>query len=187
MRPTERLTGPTLSLRPLEASDAAEAYIGWLHDPLVTRYLEARFTDYTVDHLRAYIERENNSPDAVPFAMVTEPDGTFIGTIKLSRIRPAHLSAQLGLMIGARQEWGRGHGTAAIELACQYAFDTLGLHRIAAGCYASNPGSASAFLKAGFIVEGRLLQDRWSEGGWVDTILLGRLNPRAVTPLRANA
>jgi len=177
LRPTQNVAGAGLVLRPLDEAAAEGAYFGWLHDPLVTQHLEARFTDYTIIRLRDYIRRENDKPDSVPFAIHTEPGGRFIGTIKLSKIRLDHRHCDVGLMIGEKDEWGKGRGTEAIRLACRYAFGTLGLHKVSAGCYATNPGSEHAFLRAGFCIEGRLAEDRWDGRRWVDTILLGRINP----------
>jgi RimJ/RimL family protein N-acetyltransferase len=99
-----------------------------------------------------------------------------IGTLKLSNIRQHHWSCEIGLMIGDKTEWGKGCATEAIVLACRYAFETLKLHRVSAGCYSNNPASARAFTKAGFELEGRLREERLTPDGWVDTLLLGRIN-----------
>jgi RimJ/RimL family protein N-acetyltransferase len=46
------------------------------------------------------------------------------------------------------------------------------LHKLTAGCYDVNEGSRRAFLKAGWIEEGRLREQYECEGKRVDRILL---------------
>lgn len=67
---------------------------------------------------------------------------------------------RLGLLIGERGAWGRGHGSEAIRLASDYAFRELGVRKLTAGCYADNVGSATAFRRAGWREEGR--RPRWT-------------------------
>ena len=177
MKPEKCIEGKRVTLRPISEEAPLIDYLGWLQDSEVTRYLEARFTDYTVEKLRAYIRAENEKPNAFFFGICLNPDGRLIGTIKLSQVRAEHRHCELGLMIGDKTAWGRGYGAEAIELACRYAFECLGLHKVAAGCYGNNLGSARAFEKAGFSLEGRLAEDRWSAAGWVDKLWLGLINP----------
>lgn len=166
-----------MRLGPLALSHADGRYLAWLHDPEVTRFLEARLTDYDADRLRAYIAAEFERPNAVLFGMFMHQDGRLIGTIKLSEIRGTHRNCNIGLMIGEKSVWGQGYGTEAIALASGYAFDTLGMHKILAGCYAGNTGSFRAFIKAGYRIEGRLADDRWDGTAFVDRIVLGKINP----------
>jgi RimJ/RimL family protein N-acetyltransferase len=177
MKPLRSVIGRKVSLRAMDESAADAAYLGWLNDSVVTQYLEARFTNYTRERLEGYIRAENERADAVLFGIHRIEDGARIGTIKLSRIRPEHRHCEIGLMIGDRSAWGRGYGAEAIALSCGYAFTDLKLHKVSAGCYGDNLGSARAFEKAGFVVEGRLREDRWSGDHWVDKLWLGLINP----------
>lgn len=178
MRPGHSVDGSRLFLAALEPAHAEGDYLSWLRDPEVTQFLEARLVDYDLDRLRRYIITENERPNAVPFGMFLRPDKRLIGTIKLSEIRAEHRKCNVGLMVGDRAIWGKGYGTEAIELASDYAFNTLKMHKIVAGCYADNVGSARAFLKAGYNVEGKLADDRWDGRQFVDCILLGKVNPK---------
>jgi ribosomal-protein-alanine N-acetyltransferase len=182
MRPIKSVEGRQVELRLLDEIHADGPYLAWLHDREVTRFLEARFTDYDAVRLRNYIRTENERSNAVLFGIFRAQDGKLIGTLKLSQIRTEHRNCEIGLMIGERSEWGRGHASEAITLACRYAFETLRLHKVTAGCCSDNLGSTRAFLKAGFVQEAHLREDRVSEGEWVDTLLLSRLNPLEVPP-----
>jgi len=58
---------------------------------------------------------------------------------------------------------------------CDYGFDTLELHRIAADVDPDNSASLSLFLRAGFQREG-LLRGNWKTHlGVRDSVILGKL------------
>ncbi len=171
------MTGNKVALRALGAAHASSPYLDWLRDREVTRFLEARFTHYDAARLAAYIAAENGRDSAVLFGIFTAHGARHIGTIKLSQIRPEHRHCVVGLMIGERSAWGQGCGTEAIALACRYAFEVLGLHKVSAGCYANNRASSRAFEKAGFRLEGHLAEEHMSDEGWVDKLWLGLINP----------
>ena len=184
MRPVKVLRGRRVLLHALDELHAEGPYLAWLKDSTVTRFLEARFTEYTLERLRCYIRSENERTDVVFFGIFSRSDGRLIGTLRLSTIRKRHRNCEIGLMIGDRTMWGRGCATEAIELACQYAFETLDLHRVVAGCYSTNLASIRAFGKAGFEQEGCMREDRLDGVDWVDTVILGVLNP---TPAKARS
>ena len=177
MRPERDMAGGRLVLKALSAEHAGGPYLSWLLDPQVTRFLEARFTQYDAERLRNYIAAENERTNAVLFGVFVRDDGRQIGTVKLSQIRMDHRNCDIGIMIGDRAAWGQGFGTEAIELASRYGFETVGLHKILAGIYSDNEGSTRAFLKAGYALEGRLVDDRWNGRTFVDRLLLGLVNP----------
>lgn len=63
-------------------------------------------------------------------------------------------SGQLSLLIGDKGYWRKSIATEAISTITNWAFDSLGLERIQAGCYDENIGSLKALLRAGYVVEG---------------------------------
>lgn len=177
MQPIESVSGEKVRIAAMDASHAEGPYLGWLKDEAVTRFLEARLTDYDGGRLRAYIDAENQRPNTVFFGVFTIDDGRHVGTVKLAQISSAHRHCELGLMIGDRSVWGQGIGTETIALATDYAFRVLGLHKVNAGAYSDNVASQRAFLKVGYSIEGRCLEDRWNGAAWVDRVMLGRINP----------
>jgi RimJ/RimL family protein N-acetyltransferase len=161
-----------LVLRTLMIADATERYLGWMRDPETTRFLESRLIDHDLGSLRDYIAMCNDSPASMLLGICLA-DGTHIGNIKLGPIDPYHQHAAFGLLIGERDMWGKGYATEAIAALTAYAFGELGLEKLYAGCYASNVGSARAFLKAGWIEEGRNRSHWRSNSGREDNVQLG--------------
>lgn len=174
---TPVLPAGSVRLRPVEVADADGPYLDWLQDPEILRYLEARFSSHTRASLAAYIEACRDDPRIHFWAIELEDDGRHVGNIKLGPVDEPHRRADIGIMIGDRRAWGRGIGTAAITAVADFAFGELRLHKLVAGSYAPNEGSVRAFGRAGFHVEGRLERHWYTEGAWVDGVLLARFAP----------
>jgi RimJ/RimL family protein N-acetyltransferase len=100
-----------------------------------------------------------------------------VGNIKLGTINTCHRRADIGIILGIESLWGKGYACEAIEALASYAFGSLRLHKLTAGCYASNTGSLRAFLKAGFVQEGLQKEQCFLENQWEDVALLGMIAP----------
>ena len=171
-----------LGLRPIEEHEYLDRYLDWLCDPRVTRFLENRFfpTDYA--RLREYVAEKSQSTTALLLGIHIRERGHegWIGNIKLEPIDFIHRRGEIGLMIGDVESWGKGYGREAIAAVVSYGWDTLGLLRMTAGCYAQNEGSRRAFGACGFRVEGRYRKHIFCEGEFHDEILLGLLKEDGV-------
>ncbi|MCH2132773.1 MAG: GNAT family N-acetyltransferase [Phycisphaerales bacterium] len=167
---------PRLELRSLAPGDANETYLAWLHDPEVNQYLEIRHDPPGLESLSSFIKQMNESKQELLLGICVK-DGSHVGNIKLGPIDSGDHRAAIGILIGDRAWWGKGVATEAIEALTQYAFEELSLHRVEAGCYESNIGSARAFEKAGWSIEGRRKHRRATLHGWEDEILMGCVRP----------
>lgn len=158
----------------LEPDDVADEYVSWLNDPAVNRYLESRFVHHTPESTRRFVQSILDSDDSIIFGIRYVPCARHVGNIKLGPVDRQHRRGEIGLLIGDRAVWGRGIAAAAIELATRYAFDSLGLLKVTAGCYAGNIGSRRAFEKAGFVVEAIRKRHFLLDGAPEDAVLLAR-------------
>lgn len=85
-------------------------------------------------------------------ATTLKATGELIGAIGL-KIVPEHARAELGYWIGV-PFWGQGYGTEAARLLVDYAFKSMGLHRVSAHHFARNPASGRILAKVGMRPEG---------------------------------
>lgn len=179
--PALRIEGGRIFLRPLGPADVGAEYLAWMNDPEVTRFLEVRFRPQTLAGIREFVASLQGDVRNQLFGIFLKEDGRHIGNIKLGALDPNHSTADLGLLIGAKDCWNRGFATEAIALATAYAFRDLGIHKIVAGFYAANAGSMKAFAKAGYAEEARLKGQLVSGGGRDDQALMGKTNPERET------
>ena len=174
-RLTMNLDGANIRLRRLTVADVTDTYVRWMNDPDITRFLESRFHAQTPESIHAYVEALLASGKERLWAICLKDSNRHIGNIKLGAVDPNHKRADIGLLIGERDQWGKGYASEAIALVSRFAFEKLDLIRVWAGCYATNESSAKAFERCGFRREGLLRGDAISEGHPVDVIVLGLL------------
>jgi len=172
------LKGERIYLREVRSYDANETYCGWMNDPSVSQYLESRFYPHTVKSLKKYIKDKQGDRSNVFLAIILKDSNRHIGNIKLGPIDDIHRLADIGIIIGEKDCWGKGYATEAIRLIVKYAFDKLNLHKVTAGCYGPNKGSIKAFKKAGFLQEGVHKTHCYCNGRYVDDVLLGLINTK---------
>ncbi|MBI1984584.1 MAG: GNAT family N-acetyltransferase [Candidatus Wildermuthbacteria bacterium] len=172
------LEGERVSLRSVRLSDATKEYVSWMNNKEITQYLESRFRKYRAGDLRLYIKKMRSNPLVHFFAIIRKDTQKHIGNIKLGPIDTYHSVADIGIMIGDKQSWGKGFATEAILLIASFAFEKLKLHKISAGSYANNIGSIKSFLKAGFAEEGRRRAHARFKSSYVDLVLLAKWNEK---------
>ncbi len=185
------MVGRRVLLRTLVASDATAAYLGWLADPEISRFLEVRFNPpRSLPELAAYVEHVHRSSAELLLAICLLDGGAHVGNIKLGPIDRNHRRGDIGFFIGERSQWGKGLASDAIELLSDHALTQMGLEKITAGCYASNEGSRRALTRAGFVEEARLRSHWMCDGRRDDGLLFGKLvptGPRSGSPAPAAA
>lgn len=168
-----QLRGERIFLRPVCRADVHGAYGKWLNDPEVNAYLETRFLLWTPEQMETYVMSMEGNKNEFFFAICSNENERHIGNIKLGPVSWPHRNADVSLIIGEKEYWGKGVGTEAICLVVGFAFIELGLEKLKSGCYAANRASARAFENNGFIQEGLLRQHCWSRGKREDVLVYG--------------
>jgi RimJ/RimL family protein N-acetyltransferase len=97
-----------------------------------------------------------------------------------------HGTAELGIMIGDRDYWGRGCGRDAVRLLLRYGFHYLGLRRIVLTTHVKNQRAVRCYQACGFIEEGRPRKAVWVEGEYVDLINMSILREEWLAQLAEN-
>jgi RimJ/RimL family protein N-acetyltransferase len=168
-----RLDGGAIFLRPLSLDDVTANYLHWLNDTDVTRFLETRLRPQTMQTIREFVERVNAREDEFLFGIFLKDGGRHIGNIKIGPVKPHHRLADVTLVIGERDCWGKGIATDAIRTITRFGFDALQLSKMTASMYAGNVGSIRAYLRAGFIQEGVRRKHYILDGVPTDVVELG--------------
>lgn len=170
------LKGNLIYLREVRLSDVNDSYYYWLNDPEVNQYLETRYFPRSKENIAEYVKSMDGNPNSVFLAICLVKNDLHIGNIKLGPINWVHRFADVSLVIGNKMYWRKGVATEAISLVTKFAFNSLNLHKLKAGCYADNTGSAKAFERVGFKREGILKKQWFFKGKFMDETLLGLVN-----------
>jgi len=143
-------------------------YLAWLRDREVVRtlnlpgYLAAPVPAAKV---AAYCDALMRSDRDLLLALHDRADGAFVGTVKAGHIDWHAGTADIGIMIGRRDRWGRGLASDAIHALARHLFDRVGLR--------NNPAMIRVFEQLGFVREGLFRrQDRLGDA-YIDHIHFG--------------
>jgi len=175
------LKGDRVRLRRIERADLPR-FVGWLNDPEVRQHLAWVYPLSLVQEDAWFEEQQKAEPAAQPFAIEArqergegEPEWALVGATGLHVVDWRNRWAELAIFLGDKSRWGDGLGTEATRLLVRWAFDTLNLNRVFLRVYADNARAIRCYEKVGFKSEGRLRQDRFQDGRYVDTLLMGLL------------
>ena len=173
---TTFITGKQIYLREVRLNDANDNYYSWMNNPEITKYTESRFYPASKEALEEYVKEKQKDKDSIFLAIIYKENQKHIGNIKLGPINWIHRLADIGIIIGEKDYWGKGCATEAIRLISNYAFDTINLHKLTAGCYKDNAASGKAFEKAGFIKEAVKKAHFFYSGEYQDILQYGLIN-----------
>lgn len=180
----QQLECPRLRLCPLSPGDVNDRYVSWLNDPEVTRYLHSGRTPSTIESLRSYVGRFEESESDLIWAIIDRASDRHIGNVTLNRISWDHRKADTGLLLGEKDFWGRGYATEAWYLVADHAFRDLALHKVLAGACVANVGSINALKRVGFREEGIAREEFHLNGTYLDVVRLGLLAGELVPHLQ---
>jgi RimJ/RimL family protein N-acetyltransferase len=160
---------PPFVLRPPRYEDVIP-YTHFLADPEVSIWLDdSAQRALSVARVEAILLREAWCLWAI------DCDGEFTGVTSFYEPDPSRRAARYSIVIGDRRRWGQGLGTAVIRQVVEHGFNQLNLRKIESDILEHDKGALVIHERAGFAEEGRLRQDAWRRGEWVDRILLSIL------------
>jgi len=109
------------------------------------------------------------------FVVVIKKNNQVIGEAGLLRMDPAWRATDVSVIIGEKEEWGKGYGTETILLLLDYAFRHLNFHRVAIGVVGFNQRAIRFWEKAGFRKEGVHRDEYYYDGKYYDFVMMSIL------------
>jgi RimJ/RimL family protein N-acetyltransferase len=169
------MEGKLVRLRAYEKTDL-DALMTWVNDEEVTRNLAAPMI-YPLSRAAEenYLRENATASDAERRWAIETLAGEYLGGISLMTIDWINRSAQVGLVIGSKVNWGKGFGTDAMRVVLRFGFDKMNLHRVWLNVYEFNVRGIKSYEKSGFKREGILRDYRFLDGRYHDSVLMGIL------------
>ena len=164
------LTGRTVTLRELRASDAASLF-AMLTTEEVSRFISPPPT--TVEGFERFIawtHRQRTAGTYACFAVTVQGFDTAIGIFQVRELEPGFGAAEWGFAIGS-PFWGTGVFQEGAALALEFVFETLGVHRLEARAASANGRGNGALLKLGAVPEGTLRKSFIKDGRQLDQVM----------------
>ena len=169
------LENERIYMRTLSGEDDFREYEKWLNDQENTVYMGSGKFPVTVDSLKKYVENFAGNQNGMLLGIFLKGKDEHIGNITLQQINWKDRNGEVGVIIGDKEQWGKGYATDAIKLVAEHAFKKLNLHKIYAGVVDGNMGSKKAFKKVGFKEEAVLREHFYLNGEYQDCSRLGLL------------
>ena len=138
-------------------------YYQWITDIDVVRYIGRNelLTGITFSEAERYVQELWDNKFCTFLAVYHTASNSFIGTAKINFINEQGRKngiADIGIMIGERNYWGKGLASDILRTACRFAFEKMHARKLTAGAMSPNIAVIMAFKRIGFIEEGRLRQ-----------------------------
>lgn len=172
-----KLQGAKITLRTFTASDITEQYLGWLNDPEVTRYSNQRFVTHTEESSKKYQETFKGSPNLfllMQDANSNEAIGTMTGYIS-----EEHRTADIGILLGNRNYWGKGMGLDAWSTFMEYLLEERNLRKVTGGTVKSNTAMVRIMERSGMSLEGTRVRQMLYDNKEEDIVLYGKFKKNA--------
>ncbi len=127
------------------------------------------------ERLHAHFEQTLSKGERDGASFAIEADGTYIGSCALFRFDGTAHTAELGIGIGDLAYQGRGDGRDAVRVLLDDAFRLCNLRKVWLTVNGDNARAIHAYAAYGFVEEGRLRAQVWSDGHYVDLVYMGLL------------
>jgi RimJ/RimL family protein N-acetyltransferase len=180
--------GPRLFLAPPNPDTDAAIESGWTHDGEWLRLIDvAPARPLSPAQVKKKYEKDAKDEDKTfhfalrlkepPAADGAPAPGRLIGFARLQWVDWLHRVALVNLGLGNPADRGRGYGQEALDLLLRYAFDELGMHRLAVYLGGYNTGAARFIERNGFRLEVRRRQALARDGQRWDYLQYALLRP----------
>ena len=169
------LRGQQVVLRELRASDAT-SLLALLTTEEVSRFISP--PPSTVEGFERFIAwtlRQRAEGTYACFAVTVRGYDTAIGIFQIRETQSGFGTAEWGFAIGSAF-WGTGVFQEGAELVLEFAFDTIGVHRLEARAAVLNGRGNSALRKVGAIQECLLRKSFMCKGEYLDQVLYAVLD-----------
>jgi RimJ/RimL family protein N-acetyltransferase len=169
------LRGRQVVLRELRASDAPSLF-ALLTTEEVSRFISP--PPSTVEGFERFISwtlRQRAAGTYACFAVTVAGYDTAIGIFQVRSMEPGFETAEWGFAIGSAF-WGTGLFQEGAGLVLDFAFDTVGVHRLEARAAVKNGRGNGALQKLGAVQECRLRNSFLKDGQYIDQVLYAMLD-----------
>jgi len=164
------MTGSMVTLRELRLSDAM-SLLAMLSSEEVSRFISPPpATLEGFERFIAWTIRERAAGNYACFAVVPHGMDSAVGIFQVRQLEPDFATAEWGFALGSAF-WGTGVFMDGARLVVDFAFDTIGTHRLEARAAIANGRGNGALRKLGAMQEGILRKSFLRNGEYLDQAL----------------
>ena len=165
------MKGEKISLGLLLEEDAEFLYENF-NDMEVKKYMIFSDKFFSINEEKEFIENQYNSSKnyKYTFAIVENETSKICGLISLFVNDIIAKVGGIGYWI-SKEFWGKGYTSEAVQLILEFGKKTLNLRKVVVHVYSPNIGSQKVLEKNGFKLVGKLKENAWKNGEYVDEFI----------------
>jgi len=148
----KKLVGKKCYLSPVDVNDV-EKFVEWLNDLELTKYLLLYPHIISIENEKGFLE---NLSKEHTYSIIENDTNELIGNCGFNNIDHINQTAEVGIFIGNKKNWGKGYGTEALSLLLDYGFKALNLHNVFLKVYSFNERAVKSYEKIGFKIIGKI-------------------------------
>lgn len=137
-------------MRPLQASDASDTYLGWMNDKVASRFIVAASDMKGLNALEAYISEKQRRNDCLFLGIFDVETGEHVGNIKYEPICFESKEAVMGVLLGNPAYRGKNVFKEVFSASQSWLLENLSIVKITLGVDRENVAAISAYKKSGF-------------------------------------
>ena len=170
-------------LRPVSREDVSRIR-QWLEDEEISESWFGRYSYGDPAHLGYHPSEMADASEETWNSVFEDPEhrmlsiysgeGEHIGEVHFA-IEESLGDGHFSILIGRKDIWHQGYGTAGTIAALDLAFSEYGLYRVWVDIPEYNRAARTLFTHLGFVHEGTLRQSRPHEGSRYDSVVMGML------------
>lgn len=149
-----KLSGEKVYLKKFGIEHLDEYAENILSSSIETTIFTATTSLFTHEDIVAYFHEFKKDTSRIDFLIFSKKYKGLIGEIVLSEIDYRNRSASMRIAINNKSDFSKGYGSEAIELALNYGFGMMNMHRIELDVLESNERATHVYKKLGFTIEG---------------------------------
>lgn len=168
------LESDNLIYKPVSLDHLSQSYVNWLNDTDVYKYMETG-GNYSIEQLKSFLT-EVEKKQILFWAIHLKSTNQHIGNIKIDPINLIDNSAEYGIMIGEKAEWGKGYAKEATIKIINYCFEELRIKKITLGLISKNLNALKLYTKIGFAIDGEFKNHVTYHNNIYDVIRMSLIN-----------
>ncbi len=165
------ITGEKIIIKGITRNSATDIY-NWVNIEELRNLTGTLYPVSEYEHEK-WIEKQVTSQDRKLFLICDKVTAKGIGIIGLKNIDWQSRNSEIFITIGEEEFRGGGYGVDAVKTLVRYCFTHLNLHKIYLRVFESNISAIHCYKKAGFLIEGTLIDQHFCNGKYENIIIMG--------------
>jgi RimJ/RimL family protein N-acetyltransferase len=146
-------------------------YNWWMNQEVTEHNSHGLLQESQADFDRLFKSIENK--EILSLAIIEKPTAErktdlHIGNVSLQRFDWINRSAELAIVLGEQESWGKGYATRACKCIIEHGFEKMNMNRIWTGTAATNTGMRTVAGKLCMSREGKFREAVFLNGRYVD-------------------